>query len=84
MAVPLIATFCLLAAGTLALALYRQVIVRFKADECIHLLDTAAPVIEQQRTASKRLETVDAWGKAVTVLTVVCGIAAYVAWWLGA
>jgi hypothetical protein len=83
MTVPLIATFCVLAAGTLGLALYRQVIIRFKADECLHLLDSAAPVIEKQKTAGRRIEIVDAWGKTFTILTLVIGIAAYIAWWAG-
>ena len=30
------------------------------------------------------LKAVDAWGKTVTIFAIVAGIAAYIAWWLGA
>ena len=75
-------TFCLLAATTLALALGRLLIVRFKGDECLHLLDSEVPLIQKQKTASRRLEIVDVWGRILTILTMVSAIAAYGAWWI--
>jgi hypothetical protein len=82
MTTPLFTAFCLLAAATLALALGRTLIVRFKGDECLHLLDSHVPVIKKQETASRRLEIVDLWGKILTILTVLSAIAAYGAWWI--
>ena len=84
MTVPLLATFCLLLIATLAVAAVRGLIVRTNGDECLHLLDSNVPLIAKQKTAARRLEIVDAWGKTLTVLTILSGIASYSAWWLGA
>jgi hypothetical protein len=83
MTYPLFITFCALATVTVALALRRLIIVRLKGDECLHLLDSDAPVIERQETSARLLDKVDAWGKTLTVLTILSGIAAYSAWWFG-
>ncbi len=83
MTTPLLATFCVLLTATLAIALRRLLIVRVKGDECLHLLDADAPFVEQQRSSAQRLEAVDVWGKALTMLTIVAGVATYVAWWFG-
>ena len=84
MTVPLFTTFCLLAAATLAVALGRVLIVRVKGDDCLHLVDCDVPLIKKQTAAARRLEIVDVWGKTLTILTVLSGIAAYGAWWLRA
>jgi hypothetical protein len=84
MTVPLFITFCVLTAATLALALGRLILIRFKADECLHLVDSDVPLIEQQKVSARRLETVDVWGKTLTVLAILAGISAYCAWWIGA
>jgi hypothetical protein len=84
MTASLFTTFCLLATTTLALALGRLLIVRSKGDECLHLVDSDVPLIEKQKAAARRLEIVDVWGKTLTILTVLSGIAAYGAWWLRA
>ena len=84
MTTPLFTTFCLLTAATLALAVGRLLIVRFKGDECLHLVDRDVPMIAKQKAAARRLEIVDLWGKTLTILTVLSGIAAYGAWWMRA
>lgn len=84
MVVSLIATFCFLAATTLGLALTRMAIVRAKGDGCVHLADSDAVMIERQEIAARRLSLVDGWGKALTILAVLCGIAAYIVWWISA
>ena len=84
MTTPLLVTFCVLLTATLAMALRRLLIIRFKGDECLHLLDADAPFVEQQRSSAQRLEAVDVWGKALTILTLVVGVATYVVWWFGA
>jgi len=84
MAVPLFTTFCLLAVTTLAVAMGRVLIVRFKGDECLHLLDSDVALIEKQKVAARRLEIVDVCGKTLTILTILSGIAAYSAWWMRA
>jgi hypothetical protein len=84
MTVPLFTAFCVLASATLAIALGRLLIVRSKGDECLHLVDSDVPLIEKQKVAARRLEIVDLWGKTLTVLTMLSGIAAYSVWWLRA
>jgi hypothetical protein len=83
MTVPLFSAFCVFGAITLGLALRRQIIVRSKGDECLHLLESDAPLIQKQATSARQLQSVDTWGKTLTILTAVSGIAAYVVWWLG-
>jgi len=82
MTASLFTTFSLLAATTLVLALGRLLIIRSKGDECLHLVDSDVPLIEKQKAAAQRLAIVDVWGKTLTILTVLSGIAAYSAWWL--
>jgi len=84
MTLPLFTTFCVLGVATLGLALFRQLILRLKPDGSLHLMEATAGLVEQQQVAARRLDVVDVWGKALTVLTALVGIAAYVAWWLGA
>jgi hypothetical protein len=84
MTLPLFTTFCVLTIATLAVTVRRMLIVRFKGDECLHLMDPDVAMIEKQRTAAKRLEGVDVWAKALAILTLLAGLATYCAWWLGA
>jgi hypothetical protein len=66
-----------LAGAALLLAAYRKVIAR-KEDDVLHVLDSRATLIAQQHAVASRLEAVDRWGKAITVLAVVFGIMAAV------
>jgi hypothetical protein len=84
MTLSLAVTFFTLVAATVGLALGRAVIVRRGGDDCLHLGDADAALVKRQQTTARRLKIVDAWGKPITALTVVLGLAAYVAWWLGA
>jgi hypothetical protein len=84
MTVPLLTAFCLLLIATLGVAAIRGLIVRTKGDECLHLLDSDVPLIAKQKTAAQGLEIVDFWGKTLTILTILSGIASYSVWWLGA
>jgi hypothetical protein len=68
---------------TLGFALYRVMLERVKPDECLHLLDADADLVERQRTSSIRLQTVDKWGIPLTIATALCGLGAYGSWWLG-
>lgn len=83
MTIPMFATFCVMAAATGGLGVIRLMIVRSKADGSVHLADCDAFLIEKQKEAARRLNLVDGWGKALTILTVLAGIAAYAVWWLG-
>ena len=83
MTTPLFTTFGILAVATLGLALTRMMMVRLKGDECLHLMDAEVGMIKRQRNAFRRLERVDVWGKTLTFLTALVGIAAYISWWVG-
>jgi len=48
MTVPLVTAFCLLLVATLGVAMFRGLIVRFKADDCLHLLDSDVPLIRNR------------------------------------
>ena len=64
-----------LACTALLLAAYRRVIAR-KEDDMLHVRDSEATLIAQQELVASRLETVDRWGKAITVLAVAFGVVA--------
>jgi hypothetical protein len=78
----LVTLFLALIVATAALAFYRLTVVRFKGDNCLHLLEADAPVVARQQLAARKLETIDVWGKMLTILTATAGIGAYVSWWL--
>jgi hypothetical protein len=78
----LVTLFGALGVTTIALACYRLLVIRMKGDDCLHLLEADAPVVARQEAAARKLEVVDLWGKALTILTVVAGLVAYAAWWL--
>jgi hypothetical protein len=80
---PLFGVFCVLLTVTLAFALRRLIIVKSKGDECLHVLDAEAPLIEKQQMAANQLQSVDTWGKVLTMATLLAGIGAYCSWWLG-
>jgi hypothetical protein len=68
----------------LMLAIFRKFSTR-KDDVYVHLADAEAPVISQQLTVARKLETIDYWGKTLTVvdaayLVVLIGIVCFKAW----
>ena len=71
--VPLLAFWGLMALSVLALIIYRRQVAQGE-DDSLHLqhADTAVP---QQVAMAHKLETIDKWGKMLTILTVVVGIA---------
>src|SRR5690349_21001596 len=58
---------------TLALALYRK-FVSMKEDDYLHIGEGEAGLIPQQVAVGNRLEWIDKWGKALTVVTVLLGL----------
>jgi hypothetical protein len=63
-----------LAAIVLALALLRY-IVSLHEDDNIHISASADSLIAKQMAVYKTLEGIDRWGKALTVVAVVAGLA---------
>lgn len=71
---PYVIAWGVLAIVVAALAVMRKNVAA-KEDDCIHLGGAAAAVINEQVTVSKKLETIEKWGKILTVLLVVTGLA---------
>ena len=81
---PLLVSWAVLATVVLALAIYRGVVAR-KEDDFIHV---GAQPVTQQQAVSKKLDSIDHWGKILTVVAVVfalviLGLFLYNGWMAG-
>ncbi len=63
-----------LAVAVAGLAIYRMV-VGTREEDSIHLGEGEAPVVGAQVKLFRKLESVERWGKALTVVTVLYGLA---------
>lgn len=57
------------------LALYRFQIARSQEDDQLHVMDQEAHLVPKQIAVARRLQVLDAWGKGLTVLAVLAGVA---------
>jgi uncharacterized membrane protein len=71
---PYIISWAVLATIVACLAFYRRKI-RTKSDEILHVLDAEASQVSTQEIVAKKLSKVDFWGKTLTVLVVLYGLA---------
>ena len=69
---PLLVVWVVLALSVLALFLWRQAVARGE-DDSLHVMHGA--IATQQTALAQKLEVIDKWGKIVTVITVVLGLA---------
>jgi len=67
-----------LASIVCGLAAYRKLLVR-NEDDILHVRDSEAGKIAQQSAMANRLDLVDRWGKALTVVAFVFGVVLAVA-----
>jgi hypothetical protein len=72
--IPFVVLWSLLAVAVLGLALYRKLITIHGDDEFIHLGPGEEKLIPQQVALGRRLDFVDRWGKALTILTAAFGL----------
>jgi hypothetical protein len=63
-----------LAAVVIALIVYRKMVASHE-DDTLHVLDGEAKVIPEQMAIAQRLERIDRWGKLMTVIAIVYGLA---------
>jgi hypothetical protein len=70
----LLASWGILGVTVLALAAYRTQLGR-REDDRIHFSDTEAALVSQQNQFAHRIEVIEKWGKSLTVLLVLYGIA---------
>lgn len=71
---PLIICWVLLATVVIGLAFYRKMIAR-QEDDSLHVGDVGGSAITRQVQVAKKLESIDRWGKTLTVFIVVYGVA---------
>ena len=82
--VPFTVLWALLAVIVLALIAYRKVVSN-KEDETLHLGSGAEAIPAQQVVIAHKLDVIDKWGKLLTVVAVVYGLAllgfyTYITW----
>lgn len=70
--VPFVISWAAFATVVIALAIYRKV-VSSSEDDTLHVLHGASATVQQVAVAHK-LESIDKWGKILTVATVLYGI----------
>jgi hypothetical protein len=58
---------------TLAMALYRKILA-MREDPYVHIAASEQRMIPQQVSGFKRIRTVDDWGIALTIMTVLLGL----------
>lgn len=70
------ALICLftLTLATIGLAIYRKILAKGE-DTNIHLTSGGGAVIESQNALAGKLSAVDKWGKTLTIITFVVGLA---------
>ncbi|HEV2351608.1 MAG TPA: hypothetical protein VG028_17390 [Terriglobia bacterium] len=72
--IPYISTWSVLALVVLAIGVYRITLAR-RDDRSLDLMVQDEHVIADQKQAVKRIKTIDHWGQALTILTVLYGLA---------
>ncbi|HEX5431649.1 MAG TPA: hypothetical protein VFW83_06770 [Bryobacteraceae bacterium] len=77
---PYISVWLALALSVLALALYRKLITLHEEDALVHIAASEQPLIPHQVALAHKLDMIDRWGKALTVLTVLFGLLLVAIW----
>lgn len=70
---PYLATWVPLFIIVVALAIYRSVMASHE-DETIHVFEGDAPAVAAQAKLSHKLDAIERWGKALTVIVVLYGL----------
>lgn len=68
-----------LGAAIMAMALYRKTVSR-NEDDMLHLAPGSDRIVQQQAAVAGQLDWIDKWGKTLTVIEVLFGIALAGAW----
>ena len=71
--------WAILTAAVIVLAGARKLAAR-NDDELLHLADADTPAISQQVAVAQKLDKIDHWGKTLTVVVVIYGLALLAAW----
>jgi hypothetical protein len=71
--IPYVMLWCLLALAVLALALFRK-LSSMREDSLIHIGPGEEKMIPKQVEMTRKLHTIDAWGKTLTVIVAAGGL----------
>ena len=72
--IPYATLWGVLVLAVVVLAVYRSRLAGH-IDELVHLEDTATGIVSDQAQTAQRLNVIDRWGKGLTVVAVVTGLA---------
>jgi hypothetical protein len=72
--VPFVALWAVLAAVVLSMVVWRKVVASNEDDQ-IHVLDSESASLSRQSQLANKLDKIDRWGKTLTVITLVFGVA---------
>ncbi len=70
--IPFVAGWIALACGVAGLAIYRRLVAAGE-DDMLHVMDNESHV-QKQVAMARRLDTVDRWGKILTVVVTIYGV----------
>ncbi len=70
---PYVIAWMCMGVATLGLALYRKFLA-MKEDDYIHIEAWRAPEVAKQETMARKLHSIDRYGEALSVLTIVGGL----------
>lgn len=73
--IPHIAIWAVIGIAVLALALYRKILTFHGDDEFVHLTEGEQRLIPHQVALGHKLQVIDRWGKVLTVVIAVYGLA---------
>lgn len=71
--IPFAVTWAILALAIIALVVYRKMVGRSE-DATLHVLDADVARVPHQVVVSHKLESIDRWGKALTIMLVLYGL----------
>jgi hypothetical protein len=74
MFLPFFVVWAVLALVVLGLAIYRKSVASHE-DDFLHVRDTDARLVTEQGVVAGKLERIDKWGKMLTVIMLVSGLA---------
>lgn len=72
--IPFLAIWIVLGVATLGLALYRKFLT-MREDDLLHVETWEASLAEKQQVQARRFHSIDVWGEALTIVTIVGGLA---------
>ncbi len=71
--IPYVSIWAVMTIGVVALALYRMAVASHE-DESLHLSPNEARLIAQQIKVSRKIDTIDRWGKILTIVAALYGL----------